>query len=88
MLKYALTAASIVFAAPVVAQECIAALPAISTLAENGFSITFGDTSGEWALFMAEDGKGGWVVFALKDDILCPVASGVNGIHTPMPPNA
>lgn len=88
MLKYALTAAAIVFSAPVTAQECIAALPEISTLAENGFTITFGDTSGEWAMFMAEDGKGGWVVFELKDDILCPVASGVNGIHTPMPPNA
>lgn len=77
-------------AAPVLSQEmeCLPAEESINNMAAHGFTITFGDTSGEWALFMAEDGKGRWVMFAMQGDTLCPIAGGEFGIHSPLPPNA
>jgi len=74
-------------AAPAYASECMPAGEAMAALEENGYAVTFGDTSKEWAFFMAEDGKGGWVVFAVNNGALCPVVAGSTGIHAPLKPN-
>lgn len=76
-------------AVPAAAQQrCYDAVQAIEYLNSKGYDISFGDASGEWKFFMVEDGMGGWVMFALKDDKMCPIASGNFGVHSPKPPNA
>lgn len=86
VIKYALAALFLV-AAPVAAQECGDAIPQLEKMQSAGYVITFADTSSEWGLFMAENGKGGWVMFAVKDRSLCIVAHGKGGMYKPMPPN-
>ena len=87
MIKYAAIALMLSAASVAAQDECYQAEPALESMAENGYTITFGDTSGDWAIFMTENGKGGWAMFALRGDTLCPIAGGEFGIHTPLPPN-
>lgn len=86
VIKYAAVAAMIATPAMSKQQECYPAEPSLEAMTENGYSITFGDTS-QTPFFMAEDGEGGWVMFALVGDALCPIVGGSSGIHTPLPPN-
>lgn len=72
---------------PVMAQECQDAVPQLEKLQATGYIITFADTSSEWKLFMAENGNGGWVMFAVKDRSLCIVAYGSGGLYKPLPSN-
>ena len=87
MIKYAAAIAAL-WVTPVLSQECMDANKALEAMSSNGYEITFGDKSGEWSVFMAEDGNGRWVLFAVKDDALCPIAAGSNGTHAPVKPNA
>ena len=86
MIKAALVAIAM-SVTPAIAQECQEAVPQLELMQKNGYIITFADTSSEWKLFMAENGKGGWVMFAVKDRALCIVAYGKSGLYKPMPPN-
>lgn len=88
-MKLAITAAALtIAAAPALAQECMPAAPALENMAANGYTVTFGDTSGAVAKFLAENGKGGWVLFILKDETLCAITGGEFGVHAPTKPNA
>ena len=90
-MKIAITAALIAVSqcTPVAAhdQECFPAAKAAQEIAAAGFEITFGDNSAEYPVFMAENGKGAWVMFVVSDKVLCPLAAGEMGIHVPKPPN-
>lgn len=86
MIKAALVAMAM-SVTPAIAQECQEAVPQLEKLQASGYIITFADTSSEWKLFMAENGKGGWVMFAVKDRALCIVAYGSGGVYKPLPPN-
>lgn len=86
MIKAALVALAM-SVTPAIAQECQEAIPQLEKLQASGYIITFADVSSEWKLFMAENGKGGWVMFAVKDRALCIVAYGKAGLYKPMPPN-
>lgn len=88
-MKSAITAAALtITATTALAQECRPAAPALENMAANGYTITFGDASGAVAKFIAENGKGGWVLFVLKDDTLCAITGGEFGVHAPPKPNA
>lgn len=86
MIKAALVALAM-SVTPAIAQECQEAIPQLEKLQASGYIITFADVSIEWKLFMAENGKGGWVMFAVKDRSLCIVAYGKAGLYKPMPTN-
>lgn len=90
-MKLAITAALIAVSqcTPVASQDqgCFPAAQAAQELDAAGFEITFGDTSNEYPVFMAENGKGAWVVFVMSEKVLCPLAAGEMGIHVPKPPN-
>lgn len=83
-----LVAAILLMASPAAAQGCYQAEQALEDMAANGFHITFGDTSGNSPVFLAENGKGEWVMFTLQGESLCPIAGGKYGVHSPLPPNA
>lgn len=74
---------------PVLAQgiKCYDTVEALNKLIEEGYEITFGDTSGKRIVFLLEDGKGGWFLASVKDDVLCVHASGLSGVHSPQKPN-
>lgn len=90
-MKLAITAALVAVSqcSPVAAQtpECFYAKEAIQNMESHGFTITFGDVSGDPAAFLAEDGNGNWVVFLVSGEVLCPIAGGMAGFHKPKPPN-
>lgn len=67
--------------------ECFPVADAIANMHANGYDITYGDTTGQYPLFIAEDGKGGWVVFAIVGETLCPVIGGSGGVPVMREPN-
>lgn len=82
-----LVTAFLLMASPAAAQ-CYQAEQALEDMTASGFHITFVDTSGEVPVFLAENGKGEWVMFALQGEALCPFAGGQYGVRYPLPPNA
>jgi len=74
-------------AVPVAAGECFPATEALTNMASNGYTITYGDQTGPYPLFIAEDGKGGWVVYAIDGFNLCPIIGGQGGVAVPRKPN-
>lgn len=74
--------------APAFAQSCYPAGQALEVMTENGYTVTMTDVSGMVEFFIAEDGRGGWVVFAIQGELLCPIVGGSGGVRTPLPPNA
>lgn len=86
VIKYAALAV-MASCSPALAQECIPADEAYEAMIQNGYTVTFWDSSGEWIMLMAEDGKGGWVMFAVQGNVLCPLVGGSEGTHEPPKPN-
>ena len=87
-LAWACIAALASCGAPAFAQSCYPAEPALEVIVKNGYTVTMTDVSGMVEFFIAEDGKGGWVVFAIQGELLCPIVGGSGGVRMPLPPNA
>lgn len=75
-------------AAPAYAQDCFPAADAIKNMNGNGYEVTFGGMANGLPVFIAEDGKGGWVLFVVNQDRLCPLMGGDNAAHFKMKPRA
>ncbi len=67
--------------------ECYPLAESMANMTANGYSVTYGDTTGQYPLFIAEDGKGGWVVFAIVGETLCHVIGGSGGVPVMREPN-
>ena len=73
---------------PAFAQSCFPLADALANMQANGYYPTYQDESGEYKFYIAEDGKGGWVVFAVIGTSLCPIIGGSGGVPVPRKPNA
>ena len=71
----------------VASAECYPIADAMANMTANGYAVTYGDKTGQYPLFIAEDGKGGWVVFAIVGETLCPVIGGSGGVPVMREPN-
>lgn len=86
MIKWFLAASVAACSPAYAALTCFEAVQAAKDLAGAGYNITFGDASGEVVFFLLEK-EDGWIMVMLKDGAMCPIAGGVLGVHSTLPPN-
>lgn len=87
MIKYSVLALVASCAAPAYAEECFPVADALANMTANGYQVSFKGDTEKYSFYVAQNKDGGWVMFAIVGNTLCPMIGGTGSVNTPLPPN-